>query len=165
MSRRDDYERLDRLAQEALGGADDQWLAAHANVTPQVVQAWKKKRKIRVSRKEAVDALDPYLRGWKTVAHRLTKGSVVGGRFEIPQMLLREPIHYDSFCKAVHVLHRDLEWSPEEIGLALGFRTRDVEMALALENARLVKVGVPCRTCGVVIDPSLGAYCGERCRP
>jgi len=146
----------------------DEALARAANVSIASVLEWRKAKKIARKkgheRRRELDvwAVDTFGDAKISEIHAAT--SHVKAQWDLPSFVLRIPLDYDGLSRALFFLHHEQGSGPDALAKAFGLRTRDVEMAIAVETAHLEKVGQPCEVCGRSCDPSFGTTCSTRCK-
>jgi len=158
----DPDQALDLWISEARRGRDDRWLAEHAGVTKQQVQAWRKKRGLGSSAKPVHDQIEA-LRGltgrFDPAAHRVA--STVD--FETPTYVIRNELDYTQFARAVFSLLAVCEFTPEQISGALGMSLADVNKAVLIWRRHLSRHGRTCLGCNVLLDRRFGEFCSRSC--
>lgn len=163
------FQDLDGWLEEAQAGMPDEALARAANVSVTAVLEWRKARKLKRKkgweRKREVEiwSVDAFGDGY-TPDLQAVASSRLKGQWDLPEYVLRLALDYDELCRSVFFLHHELGTAPDAIAKALGLRTRDVEMAIAVQAAFLTQVGHACTACGRVCDPAYGDTCSTRCR-
>lgn len=163
------FKDLDSWLEEAQAGMPDDSLARAANVSMTAVLEWRKVREIKrkrgwQARREAdIWAVDAFGDGYVSEIQRAQ--SQLKGQWDLPEYVLRVPLKYDYLCRAAYFLSSDLGMTSDEIAEAVGLRTRDVEMAIAVEAAHLARTSISCSKCGRACDPHYGEFCSVRCKP
>lgn len=160
-----EHQRLDLYLDQARRGAPIETIAILAQTSLSTAIRWRTLRGIKpgnTPQQETVSALELFARPAVDHLHRAEE-SPVAGKFTPPQYVLRIPLDYSAFCRAAHALHTTQGFSLPTISAALGVRASDVEFALQIWNAHLRSEGVPCMTCGALIDPEFGPCCSRPC--
>ena len=128
---------LDSFLEDARAGASDEAIAKAAGVTSAQVGRWRRERDVGRRRGRpnlaaratsvAVELLGHPFK--PVVAHVRT--SIIGGRFEPPQYVLRDGLEYELLVELVGVL-ACVGYDDSELARGLGIRPRDVAVARAL---------------------------------
>ncbi len=123
---------------DARNGVPDALIAKRASLSPEVVGAWRRRAGIRS---------DPGRRPYSTLLAFDLQGmtgarprgphitSPVAGQFEPPTYVLREPLDYGSFLRAVQTLRAN-GFSVSQIAAGVGVLQRDVADALRIADTR-----------------------------
>jgi hypothetical protein len=128
--------RLAEFEGDARAGVPDTLIAGRAKLSPAVVRQWRRRHGIaghsgrppgRLQLSFGVAAL--FGDGPPAVEH-LTR-SPVGGTWEVPEYVLREPLDYNAFVDAVQSLVR-LGMDAAKIASGVGVCRRDVDHAVVL---------------------------------
>lgn len=119
---------------DAIAGVPDRWIARRTGLSAQQVKQWRSRRRIRGRRGRlpaelgARFLLASFLgESTEPVPHEV---SPVGGAWRPPAYVLRRPLQYDAFVRAVRLLAGTM--TTEEIALGIGIDERDVEIAVTL---------------------------------
>ena len=133
-ARRVDPRILDRFLPEARAGASDAAIAKSAGVKPDQVARWRRRNDVARTRgrptryaRAASMAVELMGHPFEPVVAEV-RTSILGGRFEPPQYILRDGLDYDLFVELIDALaaagYRDDE-------LAVGLGVREVDVAIA----------------------------------
>ena len=159
---------LDPFLDEARSGMGDEALCRAAGVSDTAVKSWRRARGIQRlkgwqrRREEAAYAVDTFGDGYDPGLHAVA--SEVNGTWEFPEFVLRLPVKYTQLCRLVHALVATSGIPPQTIAAAFGLRERDIVNALNIQLAHLVKISVPCKSCGAPMDPAYGKTCSIPCK-
>lgn len=144
-------QRLGPFLRDVRAGVPDDLIAKSAGVPVRAVRRWRRQHGIQAGIQDTVAlAADVFGTGSRDTMHR-SASSPIGGRFEVPEYVLRVPLQYEALARHLHALHDVLGSSAAELAAAFGIRDQDVETCLVLWQAHLERSGVPC--CGALRDP------------
>lgn len=162
-------ELLDPYIRHAEAGASDRWLAVQTQLPQTTVASWRRHRGVdrRSYEREhglarsRLGALDLFRDDdSEDFGIQLAEASPVLGQWRPPDIMLRQPLDYDSLARFLHFLNAELPASPAQLATAFGFQKQDIEMAIELHRRRLQEIGRLCKRCGV---PTEDKYCSARC--
>jgi hypothetical protein len=155
--------RLDQFLAEAQAGASDDYLIRASGASQADVRSWKKRHKIGRPKRDTVEQMNALDLGDQYQPHlHTTHDGVAGGKWEIPQYVLREPIDYSSLCRLVFDLKSNGE-DTETLAAALGLRPTDIELAAEVWERHLIGPnGRTCTKCKRHYDMRFGSV--DHCR-
>jgi hypothetical protein len=149
---------------DAKAGATDEDLVRWSGVALHTIVRWRRSRGIvRRPGQNGRCARALNLLGVEhgDVLHRCDD-SPLGGLWEVPEYVLRHPLHYGELLRHLWFLYQRLGSTPRVLAEAFGIREQDVQTALALWEAFLAKNGKPCERCGISVV-SADRYCSVFC--
>ncbi len=132
LSRREVDARIEPYIADLRAGAPDAWVAKQSDLTAWQVKA--ARHRLHIMRPPGPQA------GWRrwmavsalgTSPIPMPTRSVVGGDWQVPQYVLRQPLDYRALVRVVRAA-TEAGMSPGTIASGLGLRARDVEHAQAL---------------------------------
>lgn len=135
--------KLDQFRKQAEAGVPDHALAVEAGVSVSTIRRWR--RKLGITRTSGWERRKELIRN-KARAMNLgglenrdvlqrCQSSALGGKWRVPEYLVREPVDYDRLVLQIGVL-RSHGFSTADIARAHGYTTRTVEQALILYESK-----------------------------
>lgn len=142
---------LDQYLADVQRGVSDEAIAEHAGCSVASVRKWRTARGIKKPggvlggadiTKQALSLLGPTYEPARHVV-----GNTFGGKWKVPEYVLRIPLDYTGLCVVIEKLSRTM--TDAEISAAIGIAESDIGNARAA-HARFVAVrGVQCSVCGI----------------